>query len=75
MVLLYHEIEVEFPKSQKIEKHQATLLEFGKTEKGRTTSAMALTVGIPAAIGALVTYFIIIVIIFSFVFLKHLNQG
>ncbi|XP_056692551.1 alpha-aminoadipic semialdehyde synthase isoform X2 [Spinacia oleracea] len=53
MVLLYHEIEVEFPKSQKIEKHQATLLEFGKTEKGRTTSAMALTVGIPAAIGAL----------------------
>lgn len=54
MVLLYHEIEVEYTESQKIEKHQATLLEFGKTEKGRTTSAMALTVGIPAAIGALV---------------------
>lgn len=53
MVLLYHEIEVEFPESQKIEKHQATILEFGKTQKGRTTSAMALTVGIPAAIGAL----------------------
>ncbi|XP_057538815.1 alpha-aminoadipic semialdehyde synthase isoform X2 [Amaranthus tricolor] len=53
MVLLYHEIEVEYPKSQEREIHQATLLELGKTEKGRTTSAMALTVGIPAAIGAL----------------------
>ncbi|KAK9705725.1 hypothetical protein RND81_07G077600 [Saponaria officinalis] len=53
MVLLYHEVEVEFPEAQATEKHQATLLEFGKTEKGRTTSAMALTVGIPAAIGAL----------------------
>uniref|UniRef100_A0A803M8V2 Saccharopine dehydrogenase (NAD(+), L-glutamate-forming) n=1 Tax=Chenopodium quinoa TaxID=63459 RepID=A0A803M8V2_CHEQI len=53
MVLLYHEIEVKFPESQKIEKHQATLLEFGKTEKGRTTTAMALTVGVPVAIGAL----------------------
>uniref|UniRef100_A0A803MFB7 Saccharopine dehydrogenase (NAD(+), L-glutamate-forming) n=1 Tax=Chenopodium quinoa TaxID=63459 RepID=A0A803MFB7_CHEQI len=53
MVLLYHEIEVEFPESQKIEKHQATLLEFGKTEKGRMTTAMALTVGVPVAIGAL----------------------
>ncbi|KAL2936411.1 Alpha-aminoadipic semialdehyde synthase [Bienertia sinuspersici] len=53
MVLLYHEIKVEFPESQEVEKHQATLLEFGKTEKGRTTSAMALTVGLPAAIGAL----------------------
>ncbi|KAH9618009.1 hypothetical protein KSS87_016398 [Heliosperma pusillum] len=53
MVLLYHEVEIEFPESQVTEKHQATLLEVGKTERGRTTSAMALTVGIPAAIGAL----------------------
>lgn len=53
MVLLYHEIEVEFPESHTVEKHQATLLEFGKTEKETTTSAMALTVGVPAAIGAL----------------------
>ncbi|GMH03560.1 hypothetical protein Nepgr_005399 [Nepenthes gracilis] len=53
MVLLHHEIEVDFQESHSIEKHQATLLEFGKTTRGRTTSAMALTVGIPAAIGAL----------------------
>lgn len=53
MVLLYHEIEVEFPETHTNEKHQATLLEFGKTEKGKTISAMALTVGIPAAIGAI----------------------
>lgn len=53
MVLLYHEIEVEFPETHAKERHQATLLEFGKIEKGRTTTAMALTVGIPAAIGAL----------------------
>lgn len=54
MALLYHEIEVEFPESREMEKHQAILLGFGKTEKGRTISAMALTVGVPAAIGALV---------------------
>ncbi|XP_010687601.2 alpha-aminoadipic semialdehyde synthase isoform X1 [Beta vulgaris subsp. vulgaris] len=53
MALLYHEIEVEFPESREMEKHQAILLGFGKTEKGRTISAMALTVGVPAAIGAL----------------------
>jgi len=58
MVLLYHEIEVEFPGTHTKEKHQATLLEFGKTEKGKTTSAMALTVGIPAAIGAIVTFYV-----------------
>ncbi|RYR77334.1 hypothetical protein Ahy_A01g001768 isoform A [Arachis hypogaea] len=53
MVLLYHEVEVEYPESQITKKHRATLLEFGKTVNGKTTSAMALTVGIPVAIGAL----------------------
>ncbi|AQK56126.1 Lysine-ketoglutarate reductase/saccharopine dehydrogenase1 [Zea mays] len=53
MVLLHHEVEVEYPDGQPAEKHQATLLEFGKVENGRSTTAMALTVGIPAAIGAL----------------------
>ncbi|PIA43283.1 hypothetical protein AQUCO_02000603v1 [Aquilegia coerulea] len=53
MVLLHHEVEVDFPNDQPTETHQATLLEFGRTENGRTTTAMALTVGIPAAIGAL----------------------
>lgn len=54
MVLLHHEVEIEYPDSQKTEKHRATLLEFGKTVNGNTTTAMALTVGIPAAVGALV---------------------
>lgn len=54
MVLLHHEVEVEYPGSQNTEKHRATLLEFGKTLNGKTTTAMALTVGIPAAVGALV---------------------
>ncbi|XBH64966.1 alpha-aminoadipic semialdehyde synthase isoform X2 [Aegilops tauschii subsp. strangulata] len=53
MVLLHHEVEVEYPDGRPTEKHQATLLEFGKTENGRPTTAMALTVGVPAAIGAL----------------------
>ncbi|XP_078157714.1 lysine-ketoglutarate reductase/saccharopine dehydrogenase bifunctional enzyme isoform X2 [Carex rostrata] len=53
MVLLHHEVEVEFPDSQQTEKHRATLLEFGKIENGKSTTAMALTVGVPAAIGAL----------------------
>jgi alpha-aminoadipic semialdehyde synthase len=53
MVLLHHEVEVEYPDARPTEKHQATLLEFGKTENGRSTTAMALTVGVPAAIGAL----------------------
>uniref|UniRef100_A0A0E0K614 Saccharopine dehydrogenase (NAD(+), L-glutamate-forming) n=1 Tax=Oryza punctata TaxID=4537 RepID=A0A0E0K614_ORYPU len=54
MVLLHHEVEVEYPDGRPSEKHQATLLEFGKVENGRPTTAMALTVGIPAAIGALI---------------------
>jgi alpha-aminoadipic semialdehyde synthase len=46
---------VEYPDGRPTEKHQATLLEFGKVENGgSTTTAMALTVGVPAAIGALV---------------------
>ncbi|XP_020874870.1 alpha-aminoadipic semialdehyde synthase isoform X1 [Arabidopsis lyrata subsp. lyrata] len=53
MVLLHHEVEVEFPESKRIEKHTATLLEFGEIKNGQTTTAMAKTVGIPAAIGAL----------------------
>ncbi|CAL0306925.1 unnamed protein product [Lupinus luteus] len=53
MVLLHHELEVEYPDSQLTENHRATLLEFGKTIDGKTTTAMALTVGIPAAVGAL----------------------
>nr|AAB96826.1 lysine-ketoglutarate reductase/saccharopine dehydrogenase bifunctional enzyme [Arabidopsis thaliana] len=53
MVLLHHEVEVEFLESKRIEKHTATLLEFGDIKNGQTTTAMAKTVGIPAAIGAL----------------------
>ncbi|CAL5199116.1 unnamed protein product [Lathyrus oleraceus] len=53
MVLLHHEVEVEYPDRQITEKQRATLLEFGKTCDGKTTTAMALTVGIPAAVGAL----------------------
>ncbi|XP_044463727.1 alpha-aminoadipic semialdehyde synthase [Mangifera indica] len=53
MVLLHHEVEVEFPDGKATEKHRATLLEFGKTKNGKMISAMALTVGIPAAVGAL----------------------
>eukprot|EP00258_Populus_trichocarpa_P018351 XP_006381529.2 alpha-aminoadipic semialdehyde synthase [Populus trichocarpa] len=53
MVLLHHEMEVEFPDSQATENHKGTLLEFGRTGNGKTTTAMALTVGIPVAIGAL----------------------
>jgi hypothetical protein len=56
MVLLHHEVEVEYPDGRPAEKHQATLLEFGKSENGRSTTAMALTVGVPAAIGALVLH-------------------
>lgn len=55
MVLLHHEIQVALPDGQHTECRKATLLEFGRTTNGKTTSAMALTVGIPAAIGALVT--------------------
>lgn len=57
MVLLHHEMEIEFPESQQTENQRATLLEFGRTVDGKTTSAMAITVGIPAAAGALVPAF------------------
>ncbi|KAK6147532.1 hypothetical protein DH2020_018444 [Rehmannia glutinosa] len=53
MVLLHHEVEVDFRNGQPTEKHRATLLEFGRTDGVRSYTAMALTVGIPAAIGAL----------------------
>ncbi|KAL7096184.1 hypothetical protein ACP275_10G067200 [Erythranthe tilingii] len=53
MVLLHHEVEVEFPNGQPNENHRATLLEFGRIDGERQYTAMALTVGIPAAIGAL----------------------
>ncbi|KAH0970942.1 hypothetical protein GBA52_023098 [Prunus armeniaca] len=53
MVLLHHEVEVEFPDGLR-EKHSGTLLEFGQTKNGKMITAMAFTVGIPAAIGALV---------------------
>ncbi|KAL0308366.1 UNVERIFIED_CONTAM: Alpha-aminoadipic semialdehyde synthase [Sesamum radiatum] len=53
MVFLHHEVEVEFPNGQPTDNHRATLLEFGRTQGERSYTAMALTVGIPAAIGAL----------------------
>ncbi|GKV03738.1 hypothetical protein SLEP1_g15988 [Rubroshorea leprosula] len=53
MVLLHDEIEIEFPESKCTENHTATLLEFGRTKNGKMVSAMAITVGVPAAIGAL----------------------
>ncbi|XP_065848930.1 alpha-aminoadipic semialdehyde synthase isoform X2 [Euphorbia lathyris] len=53
MVLLHHELEVEFPDNPPTEYHRGTLLEFGTTKNGKTITSMALTVGIPAAIGAL----------------------
>lgn len=58
MVLLHHQVEIEFPDRQHKEHHTATLLEFGKAENGKMISAMALTVGVPVAIGALVLYII-----------------
>ncbi|MBA0755168.1 hypothetical protein Gogos_020063, partial [Gossypium gossypioides] len=53
MVLLHHEVEVDFPDSKQTERHTATLLEFGKAKNGEMISAMALTVGVPVAVGAL----------------------
>ncbi|XP_047333740.1 alpha-aminoadipic semialdehyde synthase [Impatiens glandulifera] len=53
MVLLHHEVEVDFPDGRPPERHHATLLEFGSINNGKTTTAMACTVGIPAAIGAM----------------------
>lgn len=57
MVLLHHEVEVEFPdglREKHSRTHSGTLLEFGQTKNGKMITAMAFTVGIPAAIGALV---------------------
>lgn len=68
MVLLHHEVEIEYPDSKITEKHRATLLEFGKIIDGKTTTAMALTVGIPAAVGALV--FILHFCLFSILYSK-----
>lgn len=56
--MLHHEVDIDFPDGRPTEKQRATLLEFGKTEHSRTTTSMALTVGIPAAIGALVFEFL-----------------
>ncbi|WOG94156.1 hypothetical protein DCAR_0313449 [Daucus carota subsp. sativus] len=53
MVILHHEVEIDFPDGQATEKQRATLLDYGRIKNGRTTTSMALTVGIPAAIGAL----------------------
>lgn len=58
MVLLHHEIEIQYGDGRPAEKHVATLLEFGDVGVGSTDpfqkphSAMARTVGLPAAIGA-----------------------
>uniref|UniRef100_A0A2N9ESA9 Saccharopine dehydrogenase-like C-terminal domain-containing protein n=1 Tax=Fagus sylvatica TaxID=28930 RepID=A0A2N9ESA9_FAGSY len=52
VVLLHHEVEIDFPDGLS-ENHGATLLEFGRTKNGKTITAMALTVCIPAGIGAL----------------------
>ncbi|KAK1416425.1 hypothetical protein QVD17_32216 [Tagetes erecta] len=53
MVLLHHQVVVDFPNSRPTENHEAILLEFGRTQNGKETSAMAFTVGIPVAIGTL----------------------
>lgn len=58
MVLLHHEIGIVYPDGRPSEKQSATLMEFGKPDYHSDTllqkpqSAMALTVGLPAAIGA-----------------------
>ena len=75
-MLLHHEMEVEFPDKQVTENHRGTLLEFGRTEDGKTTTAMALTVGIPVAIGALVFVCFsspALLFLFSLVFRKYSN--
>ncbi|GJP71445.1 hypothetical protein CLOP_g2279, partial [Closterium sp. NIES-67] len=51
MVLLHHELEASFPDGRAKEKHSATLLAFGEVASGGV-SAMARTVGLPAALGA-----------------------
>eukprot|EP00252_Welwitschia_mirabilis_P027958 TRINITY_DN9844_c0_g1_i1.p1 TRINITY_DN9844_c0_g1~~TRINITY_DN9844_c0_g1_i1.p1 ORF type:complete len:1040 (-),score=221.91 TRINITY_DN9844_c0_g1_i1:386-3505(-) len=52
MVFLHHQVEVTYKDDRPRERHSATLLEFGKTKDGKSQTAMATTVGIPAAIGA-----------------------
>ncbi|XP_009618021.1 alpha-aminoadipic semialdehyde synthase isoform X1 [Nicotiana tomentosiformis] len=52
MVLLHHEVVVDYPDGH-AETHRSTLLEMGRTANGKTNMAMSLTVGIPAATGAL----------------------
>ncbi|MCO5561188.1 hypothetical protein L7F22_014809 [Adiantum nelumboides] len=58
MVLLHHEIEIKFGDNRRSEKHIATLLDFGDLGSSSSDtfqkphSAMARTVGLPAAIGA-----------------------
>lgn len=61
MVLVYHEIQVESRDGKHRECRKATLLEFGRMGNGKSTSAMALSVGIPVAIGALVNHLYIAV--------------
>lgn len=71
MVLLHHEIEIDFQDGKPAKSNRATLLEFGRTaaDGKTTTTAMALTVGIPAAVGALVSIWSRY--IFCHVFLLH----
>ncbi|KAJ8543047.1 hypothetical protein K7X08_005570 [Anisodus acutangulus] len=52
MVLLHHEVVVDYPDGH-AETHRSTFLEFGRTENRKTAMAMALTVGESAATGAL----------------------
>eukprot|EP00249_Psilotum_nudum_P019538 c27304_g1_i1 orf=257-3433(+) len=57
MVLLHHELKILYQDGRQAERHSATLLEFGDSKYHedslrRPQSAMARTVGLPAAIGA-----------------------
>ncbi|XP_069142831.1 alpha-aminoadipic semialdehyde synthase-like [Solanum lycopersicum] len=52
IMLLHHEVVVDYPDDH-AETHRSTLLAMGRTENGKTAMSMALTVGIPAATGAL----------------------
>lgn len=58
MVLLHHEMEIAYQDGRPTEKHSATLLEFGELGPPKNSpfqkpqTAMACTVGLPAAIGA-----------------------
>eukprot|EP00897_Mesotaenium_endlicherianum_P005729 jgi/Mesen1/5184/ME000257S04454 len=62
MVLLHHELEVSYPDGRSRERHLSTLLAFGSSGGGiagaaderraPAATAMATTVGLPAAIGA-----------------------